>query len=379
MAINLLKPTYDDQTKKELLEVLDSGWVGFGAKTIEFEKKFAEYVGAKYAIATNSCTSALDLCLKVYDIKGGELWTPAFTFVSDAIVGEWNDMEVIFADINPRTFCIDPDSIINQEHKENGVFKSKIKAIIAVDCHGRLADIPALKAKFPQALIIEDAAHAMFTPGVGKGDIVVYSFQAVKSLPIFDGGMITTNDEEVYKKLRPLTWLGIEKLTYERVTGKKYDWDYDIKIGNGIKAYMTDVQAVIGLGQLRRLEETNARRREIQDMYNKAFKGCDFFTEPEYTHTVQYYTPEWRDRDGLCQYLAENGIHTSVHFKPISEFTYWKKCKRFPLPNTDAVWKKLLSLPCHNALTNEDVEFVVAKVKEFHALKDYSDAYHSNA
>ena len=355
--IDLLKPTFDDQTKKELLEVLDSGWVTFGPKTLEFEKKFAKYVGAKYAIATNSATSALDLCLKVYDIKGGELITPAFTFVSDAIVGEWNDMEVVFADIDPNTFCIDPKSLPITENT---------KAIIAVDCHGRLADIDGIREKF-KGLIIEDAAHAMYTTGVGRGDIVVYSFQAVKSMPIYDGGMITTNDEEIYKKLRTLTWLGVEKLTYERVQGGKYTWDYDVKIGNGIKAYMTDVQAVLGLGQLRRLTRTNRRRREIQMMYNNAFRGEKYVKLPEYSETVQYYTPKWKNRDSLCQFLAENGIHTSVHFKPISEFTYWKKAKKYPLPNTDEVWPKLLSLPVHNDLTNKDVQFVIDKVREFYA------------
>jgi len=279
--INLLQPTFDDQTIEECVAVLKSGWVGFGEKTVEFEKKFAEYVGAKYAIAMNSATSALDLCLKVYDIKGGELITPAFTFVSDAIVGEWNGMDVTFADIDPRTFCIDPESL---------VLSKDTKAIIAVDCHGRLADIDGIRKKCDEAgikpLIIEDAAHAMYTPGVGKGDIVVWSFQAVKSLPIFDGGMITTDDEEVYKKLRPMTWLGVEKLTYERVNGGRYTWDYDVKIGNGIKAYMTDVQAVLGIGQMRRLEETNARRREIQEMYNKAFEGNSWFKAPEFTRVL---------------------------------------------------------------------------------------------
>lgn len=399
MAINLLKPTYDELTKKELLEVLDSGWVGFGSKTLEFEKKFAEYVGAKYAVATNSATSALDLCLKVYEIQGGELITPAFTFVSDAIIGEWNDMDVTFCDVDPKTFCIDPKSIkLNDCNSIHG----ETMAIIAVDCHGRLADIDGIREKCNQPikcsscggkgkhvedyptdplvecftckgkgrhvikpLIIEDAAHAMFTPGVGKGDIVVYSFQAVKTLPIFDGGMITTNDEAIYKKLRTLTWLGIEKMTYERVDDKKYTWDYDIKIGNGIKAYMTDVQAVIGLGQLRRLEETNQRRRDIQTKYNMAFMGNDWFGMPEYSHTVQYYTPQWKDRDGLSVFLAENGVHTSVHFKPLSEMTYWKKAVKRPLPNTE-VWRRLLSLPCHNALTDEEQDFIINKVKKFH-------------
>jgi perosamine synthetase len=367
--INLLQPTFDEQTKKELMEVLDSGWVMFGGKTLEFEEKFAKYVGAKYAIATNSATSALDLCLKAYNIKGGELITPSFTFISDALIGQWNDMEVTLCDINPRTLTIDPESL---------VLSRNTKAIIAVDCHGRLADIDGIKKKikefedkeeiFFDPLIIEDAAHAMYTPGVGKGHIVVYSFQAVKSMPIFDGGMITTNDEEIYKKLRPLTWLGIEKLTYERVSGGKYSWDYDIKMDNGIKAYMTDVQAVLGIGQMRRLEKTNKRRRDIQIKYNEAFINKPYCTIPMYSHTVQYYTPEWEDRDGLSQFLSENGIHTSVHFKPIHEFTIGKKWLKRPLPGTE-VWKKLLSLPVHNALTDKEVDFVIAKVKEYYETK----------
>lgn len=355
--INLLQPTIDWRTIWELIKVLRSGWWINGQKTKEFEEEFAKYVGAKYAVAVNSATSGLDLCLKAYGIMGGELITPAFTFVSDAIVGEWNDMDVVFADINPRTFLIDPEILPVTQNT---------KAVIAVDCHGRLADIQALREKAPNALIIEDAAHAMYTPGAGTGDITVWSFQGVKTMPTGDGGMITTNDEAIYNKLRTLTWLGIEKNTFQRVDGKKYTWDYDITQSEGIKAYMIDLTAVIGLGQLRRLEKTNARRREIQERYNNAFGAYDWFTAPEYTHTVQYYTPEWRDRDGLAEHLAKKGIHTSVHFKPVSEFTYWKKAKKYPLPNTDAVWTKLLSLPVHNALTDKQQGYIIKSVKEFY-------------
>lgn len=362
-TINLLQPTFDEQTKKELCDVLDSGWVMFGPKTKEFEEKFAEYVGAKYAIGTNSATSALDLCLKVHNIQGGELITTPMTFTSDANVGEWNGMTVTFADIDPDTLCIDVDAV---------VVTPETKAIIAVDCHGRQADIKGIKAMLSEInrediLVIEDAAHAMWNHTAGiYADLTVYSFQAVKTLPIFDGGMITTNDEEVYKNLRKLSWLGVEKLTYERVNGGKYTWDYDIKVGNGIKAYMTDVQAVLGLGQLRRLEEMNERRRVIQTRYNEAFAGKPWFKEPVYTHTVQYYTPQWENRDGLSEFLGEHGIHTSVHFKPLSEMTYWKKAVKRPLPNTE-VWKKLLSLPVHSALTDEEQEFVIEKVHAFYS------------
>lgn len=357
--IRLLRPTMDEQTWAELKECYDDGWWSFGPKVKEFEEAFAEKVGAKYAVATNSATSALDVCIKAYGLKGGELITPAFTFVSDAMVGEWNDMEVVFADIDPNTFCLDVDKL--EVTKDT-------KVIIAVDCHGRLADVKAIKEKASNALVIEDAAHAMYTPGAGEhADITVWSFQAVKSMPIGDGGMITTNDEYIYNECRKLVWLGIEKNTYDRSVGGKYAWDYDITRGDGIKAYMTNPQSVIGLGQLRRLDEMNARRRQIAEKYDVAFDGQEWFTKPLYSHTVQYYTPRWKDRDGLMQFLGEQGIHTGVHFKPMSEFTYWKKAVKHPLPGTE-VWKELLSLPVHHHLTDEEQEYVINKVKEFYEV-----------
>jgi len=354
--IPLSKPTYSEEIKDELCKVLDSGWTGNGPKVLEFEKAFAEYTGFKYAVATNSATSALDLCLKVYDIKSGELITTPMTFVSDAWVGENNGMDVTFADIDPRTLCIDPESI---------KVTQKTQAIIAVDSHGRLADVKKLQELYPTTVIIEDAAHAMYTPGVGQhADITVFSFQAVKTLPIFDGGMIVTNDEAIAKKLKTLTWLGIEKSTFDRVGNKGYSWDYEIN-HSGIKGYMTDVQAVIGLGQLKRLELMNARRREIQHKYNEAFKDIPEFTAPEYSHTVQYYTPEWVNRDGLCEFLGEKGITTSVHFKPLHLMEYWKKGLKRELPNCE-VWKKLLSLPVHHGLTEEELVFIIEQVKLFY-------------
>lgn len=366
--IRLLRPTMDDQTWAELKECYDSGWWSFGPKVKEFEEAFAEKVGAKYAIATNSATSALDVCIKAYGIKGGKLITPAFTFTSDAHVGEWNDMEVVFADIDPDTFCLDVKKLETTELLE---LWADTKVIIAVDCHGRLADVKGLRAMCEdfgvKPLIIEDAAHAMYTPGAGKyADITVWSFQAVKTLPIGDGGMITTNDEHIANECRKLVWLGIEKNTYDRAMSGRYEWDYSITRGDGIKAYMTNPQAVIGLGQLRRLDDMLARRREIAERYDTAFEGKEWFKKPLYSHTVQYYTPRWKNRDGLMQFLGENGVHTGVHFKPLSEMSYWRKSIRSELPGTE-VWKELLSLPVHSALTDEEQDFVISKVLEYHA------------
>lgn len=365
--IPVLQPTISEKTKQELIKVLDSGWWGQGAKTFEFEKRFAEYVGAKYAIGTNSGTSALDLCLKAYGIKGGELITTPMTFVSDAIVGEWNDMDVTFADIDPDSLCLNPEALHVTE---------KTKAIIAVDSHGRLADIDAIRKNARvliqsvseyTPLIIEDAAHAMYTPGAGKkADITIWSFQAVKSMPLWDGGMVTTNDEKIYNKLRTLTWLGVEKSTFERAESRRYSWNYDITQGDGIKAYMTDVQSVVGIGQLERVGELCAKRRAVQSAYNEAFRSVKQIKLPMYSHTVQYYTMQCENRDELSDFLASKDIATSVHFKPLSEMTYWKKAVKRALPVTDSVWLKLLSLPVHDGLTWEQVEYIIASVKEFY-------------
>lgn len=361
-TINLLRPTYDEQTKQDLLDVLDSGWASFGPKVSEFEEAFAKRVGAKYAVATNSATSALDLAIKAYGIKGGELITPSFTFTTDAHIGVWNDMEVVFADIDPDTFCIDPDTL---------PLTKDTKVIVAVDCHGRLADIKGIRQQCEEEginpLIIEDAAHAIHNPGEQQGDVVVYSFQAVKFMPIFDGGMITTNNEAIYNKLRKLTWLGIEQNTFERAAGGRYAWDYNIATRDGIKAYMTNVQAVIGLGQLRRLDALLEKRQKIQARYNEAFREYDWFKEPLYSRTVQYYTPKWKNRDGLNAWLGEHNIHTGMHFKPLHFMDAWKDCEGGDLFNTESVFKEILSIPVHDGLTDEEQEYVIQTVKDFYA------------
>lgn len=360
-TVPVLKPTANKEIEDSMIEVLRSGWWGYGPKTKELEKRFAEYVGKKYAVAVNSGTSALDLCLKAHGVRGGELITTPMTFVADAIVGEWNDMDVTFADIDEDTLCIDPNSI---------VITPETKAIIVVDSHGRLADVEAirnLRDFRDDILIIEDAAHAMWTPGVGEfSDIDIYSFQAVKSCPAGDGGMVVTDNFEIFEKLTSLTWLNVEK-TINRVSEGKYNWDYDIKAANGIKAYMNDLTAVIVLGQLDRLDDLTAKRRAVQSVYNEAFRDMYEIKIPKFSNTVQYYTVQAEHRDELIQFLAQKGIHTSVHFKPLSEMTYWKKAVKRPLPVTDEVWKKLISFPVHHGIKWTEVEEVIRLVKEFYA------------
>lgn len=349
--IPLLRPTADQQTKDDLIAVLESGWWGNGGKVKELEEKFAQMVGAKYAVATNSCTAALDLCIKAYEPKVGEaLVTSPLTFVADAIVGEWNGLEVNFADINEDTLCLEPD-------------EWDAKVIIAVNSHGRLADIRKIRQKNPNALIIEDCAHCVPDGVAGtRGDIAVWSFQAVKVVPAGDGGMVTTNNEEIAKKIRHMTWLGIEKTTYERAQGSKYTWQYEIKHG-GTKSYMNDINAVLVLGGLRRLDEVLAKRMRIQKRYNDAFQGLKGVETPVWSNTCQYYTLKVDNRDEIGDKLAKAGIATSVHFMPLYLTEYWAKAKHKDLPVTDRVWKRLLTLPCHDALNEEQQDYII---KEFH-------------
>lgn len=350
--IKVLGPTADQWTKDKLMEVIESGWWGQGPVTAEFEREFAKRIGVKHAIAVSSGTAALDLAIKGHlpNNKGGELITTPMTFVSDAIVGPWNNMRVTFADILRDSLCIDPEMVwLNDD----------TKVIIAVHSHGRLANIQAIKERVDahekqygyRPLLIEDCAHAMLTPTAGLlGDIAIWSFQAVKTLPAGDGGMITTNNDEVAQRIRNMTWLGIEKSTYARVKGSKYTWDYDI-VHDGQKSYMNDINAALALGGLRRIDAIMDKRQRIQANYNAAFMDLPGVVIPAFSQTVQYYTLETEHRDSIGETLAKAGIATSVHFKPLHKMTYWKDCAPNPLPVTDKVWLKLLSLPCHDGLT----------------------------
>ena len=245
------------------------------------------------------------------------------------------------------------------------------KAVICVNLAGVLSPVNEIK-KFYDGLIIEDCAHACYTPGAGQySDIAVWSFQAVKTMPTGDGGMITTNDKNIMEKIRKLYWFGIES-TYDRVKKQKdnpgsnsvYRWKYDIDI-LGYKYYMIDLTAAIGLAQMEKLEKNLKRRQFIQEKYNEAFKSIDEITLPPFSYTVQHYvikvSPD--KRDNLIDYLKNKNIHTSVHYRPLHLFTQFKDNSKFPIADTE--WLKMISIPVHLHMTNEDIDYVIYWIKEF--------------
>jgi perosamine synthetase len=364
----VLRPVGGEEELNSLRESIESGWWGKGPKVAEFEKKFAELVGAKYAVAVNSATSGQDLVLKALGIKDCDIINPTISFMTTAVVPLWNNCTSNIVDVLEDTLCLDPEDVRKS-------LKSNTNAIIAVNHAGTPAPIDEIR-KFYDGLIIEDCAHSCYTPGAGmQGDVAVWSFQAVKTMPCGDGGMITTNDKELYEKLVPMTWLGISS-TYSRVrkddglTGKPgYSWDYEVDI-LGYKCYMIDLSAAICLEQMKKLPKHLEWRRHIQKCYNEALDGL--IRTPAHSETVQYYCARVpaAERSDMIDYLADKKIHTSVHFKPLHKYSIVKQDRDYAV--ADREWRKLLSLPCHPGMTQEDIDYVIYWVKEYYGERRIS-------
>jgi dTDP-4-amino-4,6-dideoxygalactose transaminase len=199
-----------------------------------------------------------------------------------------------------------------------------------------------------------------------QGDVAVWSFQAVKTMPCGDGGMITTNDKELYEKLVPMTWLGISS-THSRVKGglngrPGYAWDYEVDL-MGTKSYMIDINAAIALEQMKKLPVHLERRRHIQQRYNTELAG--YIEPPTWSETVQYYCArvDAAVRDAMINYLADKKIHTSVHFKPLHKYSVTRQNRSYPVADTE--WLRLISLPVHPAMTEDDIDYVIYWVKKF--------------
>lgn len=358
----VLRPVGGEEELNAIRESIESGWWGKGPKVAEFEKKFAEMVGAKYAVAVNSATSGQDLVLKALGIKNCDVINPTISFMTTAVVPLWNDCTSNIVDVRESDLNICPEDV-----RKN--LKSNTKAIIAVNHAGVPAPIDEIR-EFYDGFILEDCAHSCYSTGAGmKGDAAVWSFQAVKTMPCGDGGMITTNDKELYEKLVPMTWLGITS-TYSRVrkddglTGKPgYSWDYEVDM-LGYKCYMIDLQAAICLEQMKKLEKHLEWRRHIQSCYNNELHGL--IKCPPWSETVQYYCARVpsQERDTMIDYLSDKKIHTSVHFKPLHKYNVVKQNRNYPV--ADREWKKLISLPCHPGMSQEDIDYVIYWVKKYY-------------
>jgi len=368
MNIPVFKPNYDSREIKAITEVLKSGWIGLGPKTQDFEKRFAKYIGVKYAVALNSCTAALHLALMVCDIKDKEVITTPMTFVSTNHAILYNCGIPVFVDIYPDTLNINAELVIKN-------VTAKTKAIICVHYGGHPCFMdPILKIADKYGIpVIEDAAHACGSMYKNKkigslGKMGCFSFHAVKNLATGDGGMITTNDKKLYDKLIKLRWLGITKDTWSRGSKNKYSWHYDVT-ELGYKYHMNDLQAALGLVQLEKLEKANCRRNELAGLYNK---GLDCVGDMElpvvknYAKTARHnYVIKTKYRDELNAFLKKSGVSTGVHYIPNNSYKMYRKYRN-RTPVCENIWKRLLTLPIYPDMKNKDSEYVIGLIKKFY-------------
>lgn len=375
-VLPIFRPAMGEEEIQAVAQVLRSGWIGLGPKTEEFEKKFAKYVGAKYAVALNSATAALHLSLLALAIKhGDEVLLPALTFVSDAHAVLYTGAKPIFVDIDPDTLCLDPKDL------EKKITK-KSKAVIPVHYGGHPADLDAIQKIIAkkEIHIIEDASHAAGSRYKGKmiGSISAlscFSFQAVKNLATGDGGMVTTNQQELADKIRRLRWVGINKETWEReeqvlqANYQNYGWYYDVT-NLGYKYHMNDIAAAIGLVQLKKLERMNARRRLLFKRYNQKLKKFTWLKIPTikpWAKSAHHnYVIQTLHRDSLNIFLKEQKISSGVHYVPIHHFSYYRRSKiGTKVPITEKIWKTLLTLPLYPTLSFNDQDRIISAIKKF--------------
>lgn len=366
--IPLFKPSFDQQELDALREPFATGWIGLGPKTKEFEDRFASYVGAVHAIGMNSATAALHLALEVLGVKGGEVITTAMTFISTNHAILYNQAIPVFADLESDTLNIDPKQI-------EALVTPRTRAILMVHYAGHPCDMDKVHdiARRYNLKVIEDAAHACGAEYKGQrigslSDVTCFSFHAVKNLSTGEGGMVTTQDDNLDRHLRSLRWMGINKDTWSRAEPEgKYSWYYWVE-EVGYKAHMSDIAAAIGIVQLAKLERTNARRKQIVDMYNEGFRDLEWVETPivrDYAKSANHaYVVKLDRRDDLIAFLAEKKIATGVHYIPNHLYEVYASYRRV-LPVTERVWKRIVTLPLFPDLTDQQVEYIIHQVREF--------------
>ena len=384
MFIPLFRPSLGEEELEALRPVFASGWIGLGPRTQQFEEEIARYLGVKYAVGLNSATAALHLALATLGIgEGDEVLLPSLTFVSTAHAVRYTDATPVFVDVEEGTLNLDPKDL---ERK----ITPRSRAVIAVHYGGDPCDMMAILevARGRGLAVVEDAAHAMGTEydrqgakAGSLGDIGCFSFHAVKNLATGDGGMLTTNREDVFRHARRLRWMGIDKDTWDRTedaekcarTGIRryagYHWYYEVA-ELGFKCHMNDITAAIGLVQLGKLEAANERRRTIRARYDRELAGVPGLQTPlpaRGRSASHNYVVRLDRRDELNVHLRDRHIASGVHYLPVHLQPYYRN--RYPahVPVTERVWKRLLTLPMYADLAEDDLLRVIGAVREFFA------------
>lgn len=358
IKVSIAKPIIGEEEIENVVEVLKSGMIAQGPKVAEFEEKFAKWVGAKYAVATNSGTAALHVALLSCGIgPGDEVITTPFTFIATGNAIVYTGATPVFADIDLETYNIDPDTI-------EDLITDKTKAILPVQLYGQSADMDKIReiAKKHDLLVIEDAAQAhgaMYNDEkVGNmGDMACFSFYPTKNMTTSEGGMITTNNKELAEKARVF-----------RAHGSNIKYKHD-EIGYNFRS--SDIAAAIGLAQLDKIDEFNEKRIDNANYLNEGLKDVEGVITPaspeNRKHVYHQYTIRVTkgNRDDWVDILTENGIGSGIHYPiPLYNQPIYKELGfTGSAPNAELAADTVISLPVHPSLSKEDLDLVIEAVK----------------
>lgn len=371
-GIPFYTPWITNQDKKAISEVLKSRWLTGGPIAVQFEKQFADYVGVKYAVSVSSCTAALHLAMRVLNIKpGDEVIVPDVTFAATANAPLFVGATPVFADIDEKTFNISPKDLLSK-------INSKTKAIIPVHYGGQPCDMKELIeiAEDHKLHIVEDCAHSLGAEYNGEktgsfGVFGCFSFYPTKIITTLEGGMITTNDENLAKRLRLLREHGMSKTAIDRESGAS--WYYDV-VDLGYNYRLNELQAALGISQLARAAEGIKLRIEAARYYGKRlqFNGIVLPHEaPNRSHIFHLYVIKvdkdrfGKTRDELFKQLSDNRVGVSLHFTPLHKLSFYKKFinnKISKFPVAEQIYQQILSLPLYPTMTENDIDFVVETI-----------------
>ena len=366
--IQVLKPFYRvEECLEEIKECLDIGWTGMGFKTLDLETKWKEYTGLSHAHFLNSATSGLHLAFKLlkdkYNWKNGdEIITTPFTFVSTNHAILYENLKPVFADIDD-TLNLNPISVVEK-------ITPKTKAIIFVGIGGsadNLLEIIQI-AKKNNLKIILDAAHMAGTTIDGKHigfdvDVTVFSFQTVKNLPTADSGMICFAEEDLDKKCRIDSWLGINKDTFSRSNEGSYKWYYDVS-EVGYKYHGNSIMAALGLVGLKYLEQDNEKRRKIVNQYIALLNNKVTYIEHNNCSSSRHlFQIIVNNREEVIEHLQSCNIYPGVHYV---DNTFYKPYEQESIscPKSRYYSNHVLSLPLHLSLEDNDIKYIVEKILE---------------
>lgn len=382
-----------------VVEVLKGDFLTQGPKIGEFEQKFANYIGCKYAVAVNNGTAGLHLAALALDVKQGDkVITTPITFAASANCIRFCGGEVIFSDIDPETYLLDINKVrLLLETSPKGTYKG----IIPVDFAGRAVDLEAYRklAKEYDLWIIEDACHApggYFIDSNGKvqhcgngqyADLAVFSFHPVKHIACGEGGMVTTNDEALYKKLLQLRTHGITRIENEFTNTLAFAqgveetkeaqsfpaWYMEMQT-LGYNYRLTDFQAALGISQLQRANSGIERRKEIAQLYSKAFEGKPYIKgHSSYIegHAYHLYVIEVEDRLGLFKFLREQNVYAQIHYIPCHLMPYYRDLgsKEGNQMNAENYYKHCISLPMYPSLSNNEIVSIIELLEKYYGKK----------